>query len=106
MTPDKLACLVAVVLASLTLISMMRRRQAKLMNLIHEYISGQTEWARKRAKAVRMAKMAARNKEKQESTLKALLARNPGVPDEDENNLTAADIAELKAFSSGLNIKR
>jgi hypothetical protein len=42
-------------LASLMLLSMMRRRQLALVGLLKDYVERQAQWARRRAKADRLA---------------------------------------------------
>ena len=46
-------------LASVFLLKMMRSKQAKLSNLLREYLKEKLEWARKRAKAVKIARKTA-----------------------------------------------
>ncbi len=56
-------------LALYFLASLMRARQAKLMGVLRTYVEQQIQWARKRAKATRLAQAAAHQKELQESDL-------------------------------------
>jgi regulator of protease activity HflC (stomatin/prohibitin superfamily) len=71
--------------ASYLLLNLMLRRQAKLTDLLREYVKVQREWAQKRAKAAQMARSAARNKAKQEKELADMLAEsNVDDPDSQE----------------------
>ena len=64
---NQLFWIAGALLASVFLMKMMRRRQAKLRELLKEYMQTQLEWAQKRAKAAKLARQAAREKARQEA---------------------------------------
>ncbi len=66
MTPTALIWLAFVAIACVMLFSLIRREQARLQELLEVNIAEQKEWVRKKAKAARMAHLAAKRKKAEE----------------------------------------
>lgn len=67
MAPTAIIWLAFSTLACVMLFSLVRRQQAQLHILLENYIEEQKEWAKKKAKATRMARRAAKHKEAEEA---------------------------------------
>ncbi|MBX3423198.1 MAG: hypothetical protein KF752_16700 [Pirellulaceae bacterium] len=62
MSIETILLIIAGGLSALVLVSLMRRRQAELTAMLREYVDSQLVWARKRARAARLARSAANDK--------------------------------------------
>ena len=75
--------------AAAALAEMMRRRQMHLQSLLQKVVEKKLEWAKKKAKAAYMAKLAAERKAAEEAAFRRQLAASEEIgeldPEEKEN---------------------
>lgn len=86
MSPEWIVMGVGGLLAIMTLVKLMLRRQEQLRSLLRTHVDGQMEWSRKKARAALMARRAAKKKEKDEdlSQLTQMIQESPEEPASDK----------------------
>lgn len=82
MSPEWIVMGVGCLIAVMTLVKLMLRRQEQLRGLLRTHVDGQMEWSRKKARAALMARRAAKKKEKDEdlSQLTQMIQEAPAEP--------------------------